>query len=172
MTDEIKTMRTRMLLSIRNVGLNCGLDAGICRQIEDLCFKKTIAECYDDSRRDQLINRYTTIIGNITANIDPVSSINKKIPDEERLYKRLLAGKITVEEIVSAESFILNPSANKEIRDVLEKRENSKVEKNYADFPCKKCGFKKYILFRIQTRSLDEAADVYYLCENCGDKKF
>jgi DNA-directed RNA polymerase subunit M/transcription elongation factor TFIIS len=104
-------------------------------------------------------------------NIDPMSSINKKIPESDRLYTRIIAGQINVGLIASMENNVLNPSSNEHIRAIIYKRENSKVEKNYEDFPCRKCDMKKYILFRIQTRSLDEGADVYYLCENCGNKR-
>lgn len=158
--------RERVLLLIKSTGLNCSLSIDICQKLESACYSYCIYLCNQDSCHDQFIQRYSEITGNIIMNLDPLSSVNRGIKEENRLYTRIKNG-LSIHEIPKMECHQLNPECSAADRILLDKKLNSGIVKNYLDIPCKNCKEKMLFERKIQTRSGDEPADLLHECDNC-----
>jgi DNA-directed RNA polymerase subunit M/transcription elongation factor TFIIS len=163
---DLKLARERIITSFKSIGINCGLSKDICIKLENACYEEAIKQCNQDY--SNFIYIYSEITGNIAINLNPLSSINKRVPENCRLYNRILNDEIEIDKIPEMESYELNPYATEQIRLILDKKLNSTIDKNYEKIPCKFCHEKTLIGKRKQTRSGDEPADEILECDNCG----
>lgn len=162
--------RKKVISRISNILLNIGSDLDFINhlsiEIEDLVFKIIIQQCEEDNRKDLLIKRYSTYIGNIMTNLDPLSSANE---GNQSIAYSLIKGDITPDIIVYMTPFELNPKRSEYEYNKIQARLNSKIEKKYIkNMKCKYCDAYKITCSEIQTRSLDEPKTIFYECDQCN----
>ena len=89
----------------------------------------------------------------------------------ESLWEKLRSGTIAAEDIALLSSEKLNPEANADIRDEIERRRTQKIKVTVcALYKCPKCGRKETSTLSYQAASADEGSTTSIKClnETCG----
>lgn len=135
----------------------------VVKEIEMLCYKKADEQCKFDGRDDLFKERYSSAIGDIATNLDPISSSSSKW-----LINALMSGEITPDKIIKMKTYELNPERSAAELKKVNGRLNSKIERKVMENKtCRFCGAKKVYWFEQQIRSLDEPKTKFYECDEC-----
>lgn len=110
---------------------------------------------------------YMTISKRIISNFYTESYIGNK-----SLFERWKEGEFTLDQIGSWDSYELNPTQWKDLKDQQFRREKKVLEGNLAmatdRFRCSQCKKKLCSYYELQTRSADEPMTIFVTCLNCG----
>lgn len=110
---------------------------------------------------------YTMISKRVISNFYKGSYIGNK-----SLFERWKEGEFTLDQIGSWDSYEMNPTQWKDLKDQQFRREKKVLEGNLAmatdRFRCSQCKKKLCSYYELQTRSADEPMTIFVTCLNCG----
>jgi DNA-directed RNA polymerase subunit M/transcription elongation factor TFIIS len=139
------------------------------KEIERSCYNEIILSCEDEFIQRSFINepkfvaRYSAICSKFLVNLDPLSDIASTY-----LIEGLISGKFQADKIAKLTSNDINPNASKDIRNMIEIRQNQTIKKKTTSmYACPKCKCREVTLRETQYRALDEASAFRMTCTEC-----
>jgi len=141
----------------------------IARRLERSCFNKTNDICtekgiYRNFNNQQYIEHYSAECKRIFENIDINGPVGSKY-----LGIKLIKGEIQPSNITNMTHYEMCPEVSEDLRNLIEKRVNQKVERKKSKLHKCKCGSNEIEVREAQTRALDEAAVLKITCLVCNN---
>ncbi len=140
------------------------LERGIFNATIEEASRKHIPHTWDHATFQWI---YTMISKRVISNFYKGSYIGNK-----SLFERWKEGEFTLDQIGSWDSYEMNPTQWKDLKDQQFRREKKVLEGNLAmatdRFRCSQCKKKLCSYYELQTRSADEPMTIFVTCLNCG----
>jgi len=144
--------------------------------IEMSCYNKTITYATNKNivrkwNNPDLINIYNREVIRIISYLDISNVDTIGMPNRDNVISVAhLMSSIDLNEIANMQHKDFLPKQTADIENIIKLRMQQKIDIKSCelDTPCSKCGHKKFQLYEVQTRSLDEGATLRATCINCG----
>lgn len=140
------------------------LERGIFNATIEEASRKHIPHTWDHATFQWI---YTMVSKRVISNFYKGSYIGNK-----SLFERWKEGEFTLDQIGSWDSYEMNPTQWKDLKDQQFRREKKVLEGNLAmatdRFRCSQCKKKLCSYYELQTRSADEPMTIFVTCLNCG----
>ena len=144
----------------------------IIRRIERSCMNSTVDYCTNSGtppawNNKLFLNKYSSEIYRIVANLDPTSSCTSANGNSS-LFDLIMSNNIDLNNITHVSSEEMNPEISREIRETIAKRkEQVLVKKISKQHTCSRCKKKETEVLRYQGRSADEDSNFSIRCIHC-----
>jgi DNA-directed RNA polymerase subunit M/transcription elongation factor TFIIS len=136
------------------------------KKIETSCFNTTITKASEDGVPCTWEN---TLFHEMYSHTVYDKSVELNVSNNEWFIQQILDSKIAPTKVGDMTPEEMNPDANREIMNIINLRKAQViVDKTSAMYECEKCLRRKAIITTVQTRSADEAKDIYVNCQFCG----